>query len=374
MNRTSTWAAWAVGISSLVAAASCGGSSDSGGGAGSSGAGGSDPGNQACSDCRVPPALPDNGVPGDGTGAVLAARRLFLGDRRTDGTPDSSAWEDFGYDIDGYKSTKSSAAHCQPVATANPASVKTDGNGGIDNSFGANLLPILSGLAPDMSTSVNDNIAAGEFAMLLQIDGLGAGADYVDLPSALYFGTTMTSPPAWDGNDAWPLSCLLLEDCRETGTKQLDQGNRSLLRFEHSYVANHTFVSGPRANVSLALSFAGVSFNLDVGQAVLTADLDAAASPKSGTNGSLSGIIDTEQLVGSLGNIAGSVSTSLCEGEALETVKQQVREASDIMVDGTQDPNATCNGISIGIGFQLAEVKLGTVMDKSPPGADPCAP
>ena len=44
----------------------------------------------------------------------------------------------------------------------------------------------------------------------------------------------------------------------------------------------------------------------------------------------------------------------LSRGRAPELI-----QASDIMQDGTQDPTKTCDGISIGIGFEARVVQLG---------------
>ena len=38
---------------------------------------------------------------------------------------------------------------------------------------------------------------------------------------------------------------------------------------------------------------------------------------------------------------------------------EQVKRASDIMVDGTQDPTKTCDGISVGLGFEAQAGALG---------------
>ncbi len=43
------------------------------------------------------------------------------------------------------------------------------------------------------------------------------------------------------------------------------------------------------------------------------------------------------------------------------------------MKDGTQNPDALCNGISVGIGFDMKAVQLGEVLNQAPEGEDPCA-
>jgi hypothetical protein len=42
------------------------------------------------------------------------------------------------------------------------------------------------------------------------------------------------------------------------------------------------------------------------------------------------------------------------------------------MKDGTQDPAAFCNGISIGLGFEMKAVQLGGALNAQPPEPDPC--
>ena len=44
------------------------------------------------------------------------------------------------------------------------------------------------------------------------------------------------------------------------------------------------------------------------------------------------------------------------------------------MADGTNgDPTKTCDGISVGLGFEGLAIKLGDIAPKADPPADPCA-
>lgn len=63
----------------------------------------------------------------------------------------------------------------------------------------------------------------------------------------------------------------------------------------------------------------------------------------------------------------------VCSGPTKDSVLQQIRATSDIMNDGTQDPDATCDGISVGLGFEAEAVQLGPAVDRQPPPVDPCA-
>ena len=331
-----------------------------------------------CTDCVVPPAEPSGAPEGDGTGATLAIRKLFLGDATWDGTPDTDAWKTFGYDLDGYKSTKTSTTHCKVNEGGNKAAIQTDGNNGIDNSFGYNIMPIIVGLAADASTKINENLEGGDFTIIVNVDKIGGGTSYSKLGAALFAGGKLTDAtgaalaPKWDGTDEWPVYCELMTDCKASGTKQIADGNTSNVLFPSSYVADGTWVSGSKGDVSLSLSVSGYSLSLTIRQAVLTAVLGSGNPPTSATKGVIAGVLETEELINSLKGVAGNISTSLCEGPTFESIAQQIRAASDIMKTGTQDATATCNGISIGLGFEMSAIKLGKVSDKTPEGTSPC--
>jgi hypothetical protein len=354
-----------------VSLSACGGSSNSsdGGSAGSTGSGGSggaDPGN-------VPP---DAGPmkAGDGSGAVLAIHKLYLGDTDRKGNPASTAWKDYGYDLDGKISTKDSTGLCKPAAGAKPSAVYEDGTDGIDNSFGKNILPIITSLASDAGTQINDSINKGSFTIMLSFSKLGTGDSYNPLATKLYAGAKfvdaagMAVNPKWDGTDAWPVVPELLNN-----------GNIDdpVVQFAKAYLVKdaktgaRTWVSGDKGSIVLNLSIAGFTLGLTIGSSLISTDIDA--TNKKATNGTIAGILDTEQLITELGKVAGSFDPTLCPGSStFESIAQQIRQASDIMTDGSQDPTKTCNGISIGLGFDMDLVTLGKVADKAMPGKNPC--
>lgn len=357
-----------------IALPACGSSSDSGGttpGTGGTGAGGS-AGSSACADCTHPPDPATTAVEGDGAGQVFAIKTLDLGGATTD------AWKSIGYDLDGKKSNLGSTDHCK-LAEGAPNYVKTDGNNGIDNSFGAN---VVAALPAETQGKVDDAMKAGEFTMLIHIDKLGDKTDYVKLPAALYAagGLTGADPdagtiaPKWDGTDQWPVLCELMTDCKDTGTLQLPD-NKSKVQFLNSYLSGGTWVSGTKGEgtFSLSLSIAGFSLNLTVHNAIITTKLASGNPPTEGTNGIVAGILKTDEVLDSLKSMAGKINTSFCEGDTLQSFVDQVKGASDIMIDGTQDPAKSCDGISIGLGFTVGAAKIQKVLDKGTPSPDPCA-
>ncbi len=58
--------------------------------------------------------------------------------------------------------------------------------------------------------------------------------------------------------------------------------------------------------------------------------------------------------------IRGGIQPSLCGDTLWALIEKQIMQAADIMSDGTQDIAATCDGISIGLGFTAREVQIGT--------------
>jgi hypothetical protein len=358
----------------------CGSSSDSTGsaGAGAASAGGAGGSDDGCALCSHPPDLTPGAPDGDGPGQTFAVKNLDLGG---DGS-DPNHWKVLGYDLDGRKSNTNSTDHCKLVGVGTPAFIKTDGNNGIDNSFGAN---ILSALPSETQSKVDDAIMKGEFTILIQIDKLGAKTDYLNLPAALYAGAARMEadagvdagsiPPTWSGTDEWPVSCELLQSCLVSETPQLPV-NSSKVQFLNSYVKAGTWVSGTKGDgiLGLSLSVAGYALNLTIHRAIISAKLGTETPvATSGSNGIVAGILKTEEVLGSLQQVAGKLNSNFCQGEALASFVDQVKGASDIMVDGTQDPTKTCDGISIGLGFNLGAAKVGKVLDKATPGGDPCA-
>jgi len=312
---------------------------------------------------RQPPAAGPSAA-GDGEGVVLAMDRLFLGETNRDGTANAaSGWKQYGFNLDGKISTVESKDLCQPQPNAAPSSVYVDGDEGIDNSFGKNILTIIRGIEPNVSARVTDSIAAGDFTIMLSIDKLGASADYNPLGTKLYGGAALAAPPLWDGTDKWPvLPELLAVPTDITSAKVV---------FDGSYLVNNTWVSGSKGDINLNLGLAGYTINLTIRSAVIAMDL--TEDHTGAINGTIAGVLETDVLVGELQKVVGAFDPSLCDGTTIEGILSQVRQASDIMKDGTQDPDQVCNGISIGLGFTMKKVQLGDIAPAAEPATNPCS-
>ena len=235
-----------------------------------------------------------------------------------------------------------------------PQPAYPDGDNGIDNSFGANLVPTIIGLYPTWPTDANNNIKNGVFNALMKLYCL---PDMGDAPSiqTKVFGTTplATMPAAFDGTDQFPVQPELLADPTDPES--------STIIFPASSVMNGVFDSGTNQTFVLTIPMASTSRSTSVKLTIHAAHvtMTLAADHKTATKGIIGGVLNTEEFVAEVQKV-GYV-FGLCGSALFDGVITTVRQASDIMTDGTQDPTKTCDGISIGLGFEMAQDQIGIV-------------
>ncbi len=255
-----------------------------------------------------------------------------------------------GFNVDGLVSTAVSADVCQTNSGGSAATAYPDGNNGIDNSFGRNVLPLMLSLFPSWVTDANVGLQNGSYNMLLKSYCLPPTGDVPVLTTKLFEGTALGAIPQFDGTDTWPVSPALLSNPTDPES--------STITFDMSSVTGTTFDSGKHQTVVLVLPFVSstrIRLTLHAAQVTMT----LAADRKSATGGILGGVLDTEELITEVKNIGYSL--GLCDSPLFANLLTSIRQASDIVADGSQDPTKTCNGISIGFGFEMREVKLGAV-------------
>lgn len=338
-----------LGTVGIMASQGCGSSDDSGSSGGTGGAAAG----------RTPPAAPAGAAPTTATDSrTFALNQLFLGETGRNGAPLKDAWKDYGYNIDGLTTTKASTDVCQRQGGADSAK-QEDGKEGIDNAFGRTVLGFILGLVPTPSKTINDSIQGGSFTILLDVKGLTDSAEQTNtgLSGRLLvggeFSDDATKKPTFTPADDWPYRA------------------NPIVPIEGAYINNGIFVNGSGgAKVELSLYIQGVALSLVINRAAITFKHQP---PNDITEGTISGVINTEELVTGIEKVAGRISTQLCGGSTLDTIKQTIRQASDIRDDGTNAAGVPCNAISIGLGFtgkRIGEPK--TVAKDSPAPADPC--
>lgn len=378
------------GSSSGAVSSSSDGGCDNGGCNGSN-SGSSSGGGDLCADlppsaCIEPPTRPLGPTTSLTTPHNYAVHTLYFGDTDRTGITSATAWESFGYDLDGKVTTAASTDVCTLVPGASKQ-VQIDGEGGIDNSWGANIVPILQTLDSTFSQTANDAIQSGAPTQLFYVVGFDASAGNmtnatgltgVALTGAQYSANGGTMP-TWDLNTHWPISPESLS-CYPSGgtdscTASTDPIAAADVQFGAAFQTLGTFVNGTPGDITLSMPMAGQSLVLHLHGAVVTF---SPQMPGSVTNGTIAGVLNSQELLTALQQVAGEISTSLCSGSAFTSIAAQIQQTSDMVLSGstvTNPEGATCNAISIGLGFDATEIALPTSADiapQQPPPVDPC--
>jgi hypothetical protein len=294
-------------------------------------------------------------------GPVLALDQIYLGDTNFAGQASATAWQDFGMDVDGLTTAADFSAHCLPNNGANPATAFPDASGGIDNAFGKAVLPILLGLNPDLPDQANMAIDSGSFTLVAFFEGL-QGADQSPLTTYLWGGAPLLAPPLWNGSDCWQAISDDVTDPNDVLSAKL--------QFNTSSVTADLWESGSTITLVVPINILGYSAPLTIYHARMEAQL--APSHLGAALGQIGGVVDTEEFAEVVRDVAGFIDPTLCVGTIIDSLMTQIRQASDIMNDGTQDPMATCDGISVGLGFTMLSTGIDGVAPQAPPQADPC--
>lgn len=289
-----------------------------------------------------------------GEGPVLAVTKLLLGEGV------NGQWKKFGYNIDGLVSSGASTDVCQTTPGGKAGVAYPDGDNGIDNSFGKNLLPQILSLYPTWTNDINAAIQDGSTTVMFKLECLLPTGDAPVMTTKLYGGTPLGKPPKFDGTDKWPVAPELLSDATDPES--------STIVFSNSSVLGSTYDAGPNATFVLTVPVSTATETRSIKLTLYAAHLTMTLSDdrKSATAGMIGGVLNTEELVTEVKKIGDLL--GICSSPLFAALVSQIRQASDIMSDGTQDPSKTCDGISMGLGFEMKEAQLGVVGPKTPVG------
>jgi hypothetical protein len=333
----------------------------------SSSSSGGDGGGGGNANLTHPPARPSGGGAATSTEINFALHQVMLGD-----TNNNQDWKKYGYDIDGLDletDTARAASACTPINNGNNKKL-VNGPGGIDNSFGENLVPVLADLQANLSQTISDSLNQGHFTIMLDTVGLDTTATQTAtglsaklLGGGLFAQTPngTSAQPTWSPADNWPVNPDFLSNPSDAKSAKIS--------FSNAYVANGTWVSGDPSDAELSLTVQGVALTIPVKHAVVTFQHSAAGKA---TSGIVSGVINTEALVASLGSGAlGSL--GLCPGSSsFTTIANQIRSYSDILDDGTNKAGVPCNAISIGLGFTADQIGAPQTVAAPSTGSSSC--
>ncbi len=333
------------------------------------------------------PAKDPTAPAANGPGVVIAMSRVYAGDSDLEFKKDPDAWPRFGLDIDGFDSKVGDSNLCAPFEYGIPEDSQPDGPGGVDNSFGRNLISLMESVAPDPSKNITASIDRGEVTFMLSLPNLGDQKTQNGIKARLYAGAPRVpegfdgsiftdagpedsgidagppcpacDPPKWDGNDEWPVVRETVKD------GDIDKPN---VTFDDSYMVNGTFVSSPIADLPMSVPVRGFVLDLLVHKAVVVADVTGSGADLRVTNGKITGVLDREEVIHALNKAAFGL--ALCG--PVNLLEKPVRWRADMMNDGTQDSTQECNGISFGLGFEARPAKLGNIAPPAPDTGGVC--
>jgi hypothetical protein len=322
---------------------------------GSGGHGGTTSSSSTASSSSSSAASSSSGAPAcNGEGTVFAGTKLLFGEG-------ASQWKKFGFNIDGLESTAASNDVCKPSSGGTAGTAYPDGDLGIDNSFGKNLLPTLLQLYPAWVSDVNSSIQNGTFDVLLKMYCLPPTGDAPVLTTKLFGGTSLGSKPAFDGTDKWPVIPELLSNPMDPESSTIIFGQSSVIGTTFDSGKNQSFILTVPIYAQQGGAKTSIKLTLHAAQATMT----LAADRKSATAGMIGGVLNTEEFVAEIKKVGFLL--NLCNS-LLDNLITQIRQASDIMTDGSQDPSKTCDGITMGLGFEMKEAQIGVVGPTTPVG------
>ena len=312
------------------------------------------------------PPPPDSGT-ATTTVQTYALHTIHLGEADRSGTLSTTAWKSYGLNLDGLVTNKDATTVCT-LAQGAPKTNQVDGDNGIDNSFGETLLPIFATILSQQTPSVieTDTIDQGTWTVQLQITGLSADPNQTapGLTAQIFTsGQYDNGTPAFDSTTDWPVLSTSVAD-----GQTIASGSKMV--FANAFIESGQFVTQNAPDpLVLSLSLNGVPVELHLHDSTILFQHTVGDDL---TNGTIAGVLDTQEFITTLKSVAGQFSTSLC-GSAFDGIAQQIQQASDIMSDGTNVAGLTCNGISVGIGFDAKRVANPTkVVPPPPPPPDPC--
>ncbi len=301
---------------------------------------------------------PRGGAQSPSTAIVnFAIRQLWLGETAQNDafTLDPSAWTTFGYNIDGKVTTSVSTDVCTLAPNAT-STVQIDGKQGADNSFGENIIRVLSLVYSGLSANVSTRIQQGTFTVLIDTAGLTLDPAQTNqgLSTSLFGGTRFPGTPTFTRADSWPVNPATLADGRTIA-------NGAKISLSDSYITAGTFVTGHPTDFIIGVSIGGIPIALIIHQGVLTFQRtvdDAGASHA--VSGMIAGILKESEIFTALSEAAATSGGTYCS--ALDALQPRLLAAQDIMLDGTNAPGHPCTGISVGFGFTADEIQPPSVV------------
>ncbi len=271
-------------------------------------------------------------------------------------------WRDIGFNLDGLCSQPPvPLVECLPPSFPD-ASPLIDGNGGIDNAFGAQLTSLIDLVFPELEDAATNSAENGIGVVVFRIRGWNGEPNdgRVDVTMTQSVGgTPATGPepppvewrehkpyvpttedllplPTWDGND-W---MWVREETFGMGNPEQPR-----VRDDNAYVADNQLVIRlpDRVEIVFADTDNGLVVKLTDATVVATIGDDRTrASAMFGGRWSILDLLDTARTV------------NVCDGDPeFDLLRNQLETIADVRsVPGSGGEGVTCDALSIGVTFE----------------------
>lgn len=309
-----------------------------------------------------PPARPPGDAsPGTGTRNLWLGVKHFHFAHSNDSLKKPGAWEDWGWDIDGLctgATASEQPGSCQRSPSVSPDQIR-DGKLCRDNNLGSQIVPQLNIYNNAFENDTNNGLLGGTPAWIFLLEDLGSEADDPYVPGKLYLASAMPEKvlPAWDGTDV-----------RTILPRSVIGGDigRAVVSFPKGYVRNHVWVSGEPTSFETALPIGskGELMPLPVVSGIIAFQLNSARTSVVDGTGQVAGAIATASVESFLKPFL-LTQTTFCPGSSqYNNLMNTVRTYGDVVMNAPklQDPSRPCDGISFGIGINMAPIAAPTAL------------
>ncbi len=343
----------------------------------------SGPGDRGCFSARRPG--PDD-RPSPSSDKVLpplylAVQSTRLGSLDESGKLNDEAWKDIGFDLDGVCTGVDSCAGDDSPPSCKPTvpQISIDGHDCRDNTFGrleytAALVPELSkkyGLSDD---AFNCALCVGDYNYLFKVSGYNGEPNDDQVRVDLYPSPGLERPLPWDcTNPSWvDHPCFTPDNQFTVSADSMSQPKpgpdlpEAKIFDDKAYVRDgYLVVSFPDDTYFWFPGYKAlvVAYPLRLQKGIVAGKLTRGGDGVWRiTDGIIGGRVRGTDIV------QGFRDLGLCEADkkSYDVMVDFVNKNLDVLADGRNDPNATCDSMSAGIAFKAQQVLAGKVATVEP--------
>ena len=310
----------------------------------------------------------------------LAVQSTRLGSLGEDGGLDDQAWKDIGFDLDGVCTGVDSCTgddsppSCQPTVPQ----ISLDGNDCRDNTFGR--LEYAAALVPELSKTygLNDDafncaLCVGDYNYLFRVSGYNGEENDDQVRVDLYPSPGLEVPLPWDcTNPSWKTHPCFTPDNQFTlsadalATPKAGPDAAEAKVFDaHAYVRDgYLVVQLPDDTMFWFPGYKAlvVAYPVKLQKGVVAGKLSRGADNVWRiADGTMGGRVRSTDVV------TGFRQLGLCDKDPnYKVMKEFVDRNLDVLADGRNDSQATCDAMSAGIAFTAQQVVAGKIATVEP--------